>query len=388
MPLNEVSFYNTNGDEITLTNLVTQMINFYKMKLEVGETAITDFNEGSEIRNILEVFAVLEYARLEEEHENTRIAFINSSYGQWLDRIGELPFIDLARVVGEYAEGSVTFTLAIPQETDYTIPAGTIVTDSTTGLDFATVTEANILSGETTVTTLVECLTTGTDGNILAGNIDECELDQELISVTNADDFYGGADYEDDESYRQRLLADVQAPGFGSLPYYVELCEAVDGVHDVLFIEDTDNIDPKYTRIVLVNGDVKETPSSVLLEVLMELTIIDNRVVGHNFTVDKPSYSEHELVINLDVATELDENDLKDCLTAFCDGGAFDRIEYTGLNIGESLTKDMIVSCLSVFPDIIEVTSVKENNVEITSLDPGVEGVLKLDSLTFNQTEV
>ena len=54
MALEEVSFYNTNGDEINLTNLVDQMINFYELKSEVGETRLTDFNEGSEIRNLLE----------------------------------------------------------------------------------------------------------------------------------------------------------------------------------------------------------------------------------------------------------------------------------------------------------------------------------------------
>ena len=64
--LNEVSFYNTNGDEISLSNIVNQMINYYNMKHEVGETVITDFNEGSEIRNLLEAFAIGIYALLEE----------------------------------------------------------------------------------------------------------------------------------------------------------------------------------------------------------------------------------------------------------------------------------------------------------------------------------
>ena len=51
MALNEVSFYNTNGDEISISNIVNQMINYYNLKHEVGETVVTDFNEGSEIRH-------------------------------------------------------------------------------------------------------------------------------------------------------------------------------------------------------------------------------------------------------------------------------------------------------------------------------------------------
>ena len=47
MALEEVTFINMVGDEVNLTNLVSQMIDFYNQKLEVGETKITDFNEGS-----------------------------------------------------------------------------------------------------------------------------------------------------------------------------------------------------------------------------------------------------------------------------------------------------------------------------------------------------
>ena len=42
MALEEISFNNVNGDEINLTNLVSQMIDFYEQK-EKGETELTDF---------------------------------------------------------------------------------------------------------------------------------------------------------------------------------------------------------------------------------------------------------------------------------------------------------------------------------------------------------
>lgn len=387
MALQEVSFYNTNGDEINISNIVNQMINYYNMKLEVGETAVTDFNEGSEIRNLLEAFAIGIYALLEEQNEATKISFIQSSYGQWLDRIGELPFIDVARDEGSEASGIVTFTLSEVQESDFFIPAGTIVQDSMNEIDFNTTNDVTIVSGETSVPAVVECLSVGSDGNVPAGNIDvivDPNLDSDLLSVTNPDAFWDGSDFEDDDDYRARLLDNVQADGFGSQGWYRSLCEEVDGVHDVLLVDDSD-----YTKRVLVNGYAKPTPNTVLLDVLAELTVLDNIVVGHSFMIDTPVYSVHNLVISLDVATLIDEEKLLSVLSALFDGGdAIVPISFEGMSIGEILTRDKIGGTLEVFDTVVGVTSITEEGVEITSLDPGVNNVLKLGTVNFNQNVV
>ena len=234
MALEEVSFYNVNGDEINITNLVEQMINYYDLKQEVGETRITDFNEGSEIRNILEAFAILGYAILEEQYESTRIAFINTSYGGWLDRIGELPFIDLPRISGQQSTGSVTFTLSSALTDDYTIPSGTILLSSETSLEFETDGDVVIFAGELTGTGVATCLTNGIDGNVPIGSIDtisDDSVDTEILSVTNEYAFELGLDYEDDAYENGWQCAD----GFGS-GYYNRIGEAVTGVHDVKLV--------------------------------------------------------------------------------------------------------------------------------------------------------
>ena len=84
----------------------------------------------------------------------------------------------------------------------------------------------------------------------------------------------------------------------------------------------------------------------------------------------------------------MDETVLSKCLTAFFDGTGFDRTDFTGLRIGESLSRDNIIGALNIFPDIISVTSVKSDSVEVTELTPGVNGVLKLNSVDFNQNVV
>ena len=388
MALEEVTFRNTNGEEISLSNLVNQMISYYQMKLEVGETRVTDFNEGSEIRNLLEAFAVGIYALLDEQHEATQIAFISTSHGGFLDRIGESPFIDLPRISGAEAVGNVTFTLAETQSTETVIPGDTIVASSDTGLEFVTDDDCIIDIGSLTGEVSVTCLTVGADGNIASNSIDtivDNELDTNLITVSNSEAFEFGADYEDDEDYRERLLENVRADGFGTMGWYVNLCEAVDGVHDVLLIDDAD-----YTKKILVNGTSKPTPDSILLEVLTELTDVGNIVLNHSFTVDRPVYTSVSLDISLDVATEISDDELQENLTSFVNGLMFDRMEYAGLNINESLTKDMIVEACSMFGDVVDVTSVKADGStsEMTSVSPAVNGVLKLGTVVFTQNEV
>ena len=386
MALEEVSFYNTNGDEINLTNLVDQMINFYELKSEVGETRLTDFNEGSEIRNLLEAFAILGYAIMEEQSEATRIAFISTSEDTWLDRIGELPFINLERNGGQPSTGSVTFTLATALSEDYTIPSETILSSSETGLDFELDGDVVIFAGELTGTGTAVCFTEGSDGNVGVGSIDTIDddsVDTEILSVTNEYPFELGVDYEDDDTYRERLLANVRADGFGSVGYYNRIGEAVDGVHDVKLVSDE-----SYTRKVLVNGKVKPTPESVLLDVLEVYSSLENLVLGHSFTVDKPTYDEIELEVTLSVTTAVDTTLLTNNLLAFFDGTGFDRMDYTGVNIDESMSRDKLVSAFSIFPEVVSVDSIMVDDSEVTTLTPSVDGVLRLVDVSFSQTVV
>lgn len=388
MALDYISFYNTNGEEVSVPNLVNQMINLYDLKREIGETRLTDFNEGSEIRNILEAFAILEYARLEEEHEATRISFISSSYGVWLDRIGELPFINLPRVQGSVSQGEVTFTLDSVQSSDITVPAGTIVAVSDTGLDFVTLSDCFIGAGDLTGNASVECLTEGADGNVSAGSIDTIggvDVDTNLVSVSNQAGLDGGADLEGDEDYRSRLLSNVQRAGFGTLQYYMDLCESVTGVHDVLFVNASG-----YTRKCIVNGDSKPTPDSVLLDVLTALTDNSNHVLNHSFTVAKPVYDTEALDITLSVTSEIASADLSEVLTCLFDGGVINgfQVDFEGLKINESISKERIVNTLELMGNVVEVTSVKQSGTEITELVPSTNGVLKLGTLTFTQNEV
>ena len=390
MALEEVSFYNILGEEVNLTNLVNQMINYYEQKLEVGETKITDFNEGSEIRNLLEAFAVGLFALMEDETELAKLPFISTSYGTWLDRIGENPFIDLSRHDGKEAVGIVTFTLAEVQTSDFIIPADTVVVDSETGIEFVTDDDCTILIGENTVDMTVTCISTGIDGNSKAGNVNiisdvNTDLNLELLSVTNQEAFSGGIDYEEDEDYRERLLKNVRADGFGTVGYYTELGNKVNGVHDVLLVDDE-----TYTRKILVNGKAKPTPDNILIDVLTVFTEISNIVLNHRFIVDLPVYTVVNLDVDLEVNSLISENLLLEHLKTFFDGGTSETlVEYDGLKINEKVDKHTLHDVFNVF-DLVSNVSIKLHgeSEELLNLTPSENAVLKLGTVNFTQIEV
>ena len=391
MALEEVSFINTNGDEVYLSNIVEQMIDYYEQKLEVGETRITDFNEGSEIRNLLEAYAVGIYALLEEQNEVSKLAFIQTSFGESLDKIGTLPFINLPRIEGNEAEGMVTFTLSETLTEDYVIPAETILMASDTGVEYATTSDCIIFANETTSDVLVECLIEGIDGNAEIGAIDtinDVGVDTDLVTVSNAEAIINGTDYEDDEAYRQRLLENVREEGFGTVAYYMKLGKSVTGVHDIKLVSNTDS-EHSYTRKVLVNGFTKPVTDSVLLDVLTAFSDLSNIVLGHSFIVEDVKYTTVNLTFNLNVTTTLDTDKLLHNLTAFFDGLNHDRITYEGLNIGQSLTRDYLVSCFSIFDEVVNVEVYQTGqSQQITTIECLPNKVFKLGTVTWNQTEV
>lgn len=388
MAIDDTSFYNVMGEEISRSYLLQQMIDFYQLKKEVGETEVTDFNEGSEIRNLLEAVAVDNYILMEEENELTRMGFIDTAEGEYLDKHGLNPFINLPRDFGQEASGFVTFTIPSAVTDEITIAEGTILVNDD-GLEFATDNEGLIVVGETNCEVACSCLTTGTDGNTGANTItiiDDDYINIDGLSVNNSEAFTGGTDYEEDDEYRERLLAYVRQDDFGSIRYYINLCESIENVHDVLLVDDEN-----YTKKVIVNAYEKPTSDAILLEVLYALTDSQNIVIGHNFIVDKPAYVSLNLTLNLQVTETIDTEMIQDILQTFFDGGSsnYIMVDFEGLNIGEGVNKQKIIDVLSLIDDIVSVTVIDTSTgEELQDISIESDEVLKLGNLIINQTIV
>ncbi len=123
-----------------------------------------------------------------------------------LDYLGEP---STTRLQAEPAVTTERFTLSIPLVTPQVIPAGTrIAPDGAEGtIMFATREAVTIPAGNITADVLIECLTPGVIGNgFLPGQlttlIDPLPF---VASVSNLTTTAGGADTEDDDSYRERI---------------------------------------------------------------------------------------------------------------------------------------------------------------------------------------
>ena len=141
-----------------------------------------------------------------------------------------------------------------------------------------------------------------------------------------------------------------------------------------------------------MNGYDKPTPNTVLLEVLTQLTDIDNRVISHSFITDKPSYNSYSLAISISVKSEMSETTLTNVLTALFNGGDVNSMTFDGLNINQSLSKEEIARTLEIFDNIVEVTSIKyldgSTPTDFTTLTPSTNSVLELSNVSFTQSEV
>ncbi len=209
MAVDDESFYNIIGEEISRENILTEMINFYGLLREVGDTLVTDFNEGSEIRNLLEAIAVVIYWLMEGEDESSKTAFVSTAEGELLDMHGANPWIQQPRDLGSEATGYVTFSIPEPVTEDIVIPEDTTVVSEETGNDYVTESEIILPIGETEATVSIISATEGEDTNAKTGEIniiDDEYLDVAELSVTNEEPVTGGTDYEEDEEYRERLL--------------------------------------------------------------------------------------------------------------------------------------------------------------------------------------
>ena len=229
LAIDDVSFTNIRGEEISRSNLVEEVIKFYDLKVQEGETRVTDFNEGSEIRNLIESFVVDIYHLMEMETDILRNCFIDTATGNWLDKIGLHPFVQLPRETGSASIGSVTFTLPSALTSEVIIPSNTILVGDN-DLYYATDSDCIINIGDLSNTVNITCSTVGKDGNTESNTIttiDDSFINEYLVTVTNPNSTVNGVDYEDDEVYRERLLNYVRRDDFGSIGYYKDLAEKV-----------------------------------------------------------------------------------------------------------------------------------------------------------------
>ena len=386
--LGEEGFYNITGELVTTDFLVQKMINsFYK---KYPDANITDFNEGSQLRNFLESLASEVYHLEFKDQQLVQLAFLTTMLGSYLDLKGEE--LQTPRMLGSSSIGNVTFSIPEAQTIEITIPEGTVLVDSETGYYFNTTAETRINIGDTSCSVSAVSQVIGEAANSRAGKITVFRDNKpsELLSVTNEKAFTGGTDYEEDEAYRERLLEKLGEDSFGSREYYIRLGESVDGVHDVI-LTDAEG----YTGKVLVNGDEKPLDEDILALVVAQY-IEPNLVYKQTFLVEECDYTEVDLEITAGVYEEVDDQFFIDVLEVLFNGGVYVsestsqnlNLTYPGLRINETLSVYQLLTALEAPSFVSQITNITSDSETFNKLTPDENECLKLGTVTITQNVI
>ena len=137
--------------------------------------------------------------------------FLLTCSGSYLDERGNE--LNLPRKKGNFAKGTVTFTLTEDAKSKLKIPRNTTIQNRVTSYEYITTRDAYIEEGEKNVVVSVQSITYGKRFN---ADIGELTLfsNQYLpsnLSVNNEGTITGGSDGETDSEYRKRLFNSYSA---------------------------------------------------------------------------------------------------------------------------------------------------------------------------------
>ncbi|PIQ25428.1 baseplate protein [bacterium (Candidatus Blackallbacteria) CG13_big_fil_rev_8_21_14_2_50_49_14] len=177
-----------------------------------------------------------------------------------LEYLGEL--VNTYRLPAQFAKTTLEFSLSLPLVNPTLIPKGTRI-QAANGAIFASVADAWILAGQTSVQVKAQADTAGPEFNgFLPGTIKEpFDTLQTGLTVTNLTTSSGGALIEDIERFRVRVLLAMNQPSAGSSNAYRYIALTADShVVDV----SVQIVAPGWVRLaVLTDGDSAEIVANV-----------------------------------------------------------------------------------------------------------------------------
>lgn len=373
------------NEEVSRESIVKEMISYYNELNNENKTKITDFNEGSEIRNLLESIATPLFKLMKAQDNDFRMTFLRWATGNWLDLKGEE--LQTPRDSGSASKGNLKFYFENPFNLDVEIPAGTIILQKGTGIRVATVSRATLLAGETEIIIPAYSWIMGKETNFERDTLVlfENSPPHSALKVTNPEPFIGGRGIESDDEYRERLLNLEKQDRFGSISWFQTLCDSIFSIHDIAFIAPP--VGSNYTATCLVNGFTKPTPDEAMVDATALLTDQRNLIIGQKFITKLPVYITVNLTVQLYVVDEtVPEQNIKDALSALFDGGTYGDIYSKGLSIGTELSRINIIHAIENVMGVDHVDYVFRNSGESFNVLYAEENeVFRLGTLDITQ---
>lgn len=256
-------------------------------RLTLGENK----TEGTFGQDVLESVAY-ELDRTEELKINTLLdrAFATTAKGEDLDKVGQDN--DVIRKPAQAAKVLVTIT----GNKDIVVSTGMQI--SYADLIYSSI-ENKQIPEEGFVDVLFQCQTTGTIGNIPAGvQFDVVSQVYGLKSAIAKAAGYDGFDTEDDESYRERILAKIRSEASsGNAAHYKQWAEEITGVSKALIKPLAYGNGTVGVRIATPDN---QTPSAELIKEV-KAHIDEEKPIGATVTVESVEYVDINIVANVNI---------------------------------------------------------------------------------------
>lgn len=235
------------GEIIEKDDVIDYLKSKYDQAYYNGLTKITDFTEGSEAYHLLDTIASLFLEAREDINDNYLMSMIHTQEGEFLDNTGDSLGVyrkaaspSTGYVIFYYSEDKLTASQILDEGMGEVCQLGEIInldnlnvlTDDS--LSFITdADEDTNLNGKRYVSVEAVCEFEG-EYNVLEDTI--TLIDDSLpsmVRVTNLP-FNGGADIEDDDTYRNRILESPQNSPIGSINWYRDVAFIEDGVGNLI----------------------------------------------------------------------------------------------------------------------------------------------------------
>ena len=376
----DVEFITFDGDTITKSDYRDEIIDQFIQSNYEGLTKITDFNVGSEAYHLADLMAVLMLEHREDIDNNYRMSMIHYAEGEFLDNFGDMAGVH--RHQSAPSVGEVTFTLAEASTDIVEIPADTVVaTDD--AISFILTDDVTIYPGELTGSGEALCEQDGEFTNVLPGtvNIIISELEINGLTVTNEDYFYDGADVEEDDEYRARIL---NAPGnvpTGSLPWFENVAmndESVQNtVHDVIARKNVATYDED---IVMYFRALDETDTVTL----------DGETVLHAYAELVTLFEEPEYdIVGITMAFEAGESKTVLPASTTVSGDTINYLYAVVLDDDVQLSDvlDDIEGVIIAFNDDAKLGNTFSPDTLVAEIEDSVEGVFRCRIVEHNVTD-
>jgi phage-related baseplate assembly protein len=244
------------------------------------------------VLNTLGKYIILQNVLIDRTAKAELLPFAN---GPLLDYMGY--FTKTGRLPAAYATTTLRFALSTAIVTSQTIPAGTRVSpDNSEGeLYFATVADATLAPGQVQIDVVARCLEPGEVGNGFAVGVINTLIDPipYVQTVTNLTASGGGADLEDDDSYRERIrLSNDSFTTAGPRDAYIYWAKTASSA--IVDAQAVSPSDMEVTVVPLLEGGELPTPEIIaaVTNVLNERKI---RPLTDKVTVTSPDIVEYDL---------------------------------------------------------------------------------------------